>query len=84
MLALASAPGFAVRGLRRSMTAFDSKAARRLGIVSTLIDAVLAFARGRPRSGALLLGAAALSGRVPGLGVIVSVALRLYRRLRPA
>jgi len=50
--------------------------------VSTLVDAAVAFARGRPKSGALLLGAAALSSRLPGLGVAVSVALRVYRRLR--
>jgi len=53
-----------------------------LGIVSTLVDAAIAFARGRPKSGALLLGAAALSKRLPGLGVVVSIALRAYRRLR--
>ncbi|WP_299332893.1 hypothetical protein [Haloplanus sp.] len=50
--------------------------------VSTLVDAAVAFARGRRKSGVLLLGAAALSSRVPGLGVAVSVFLRLARKLR--
>lgn len=54
----------------------------RLGIVSTLVDAAMAFARGRPRSGVLLLVSAALSSRVPGLGVVVSVLVRLYHRFR--
>lgn len=54
----------------------------RLGIVTTLVDALLAFARGRPKSGALLLGAAALSSKLPGLGVAVSTLLRLYRKSR--
>ncbi|QPV63343.1 hypothetical protein I7X12_01530 [Halosimplex litoreum] len=54
----------------------------KLGIVSTLVDAALAFARGRPKSGALLVAAAALSSKVPGLGTLTSVALRIARRLR--
>lgn len=54
----------------------------RLGIVSTLVDAAMELARGRPSSGVLLLASAALSSRVPGLGVVVSVLLRLYRRFR--
>lgn len=54
----------------------------RLGIVSTLVDAAVAFSRGRPLSGLLLIGSAALSGRVPGIGVAVSILLRLGRRLR--
>ena len=53
-----------------------------LGIVSTLVDAAIAFARGRPKSGLLLLGAAVLSRKIPGIGVAVSVFLRLVRRLR--
>lgn len=52
-----------------------------IGIVSTLVDAAMAFARGRPKTGALLLGSAALSSRIPGLGIAVSAALRVYRRL---
>jgi len=55
---------------------------RNIGIVSTLIDAAMEFARGRPKGGAVLLGAAALSTKVPGLGMAVSIALRAYRRLR--
>ena len=55
---------------------------RRLGIVSTLIDAAAAFARRDTRTGFLLLGAAVASRWVPGLGVIASVLTRLYRRLR--
>lgn len=53
-----------------------------VSIVSTLVDAALAFARGRRKSGLLLLGAAALSSRVPGLGTAVSILLRLVRRFR--
>lgn len=64
------------------MTTVDSPSLDRLSIVSTLIDAALAFRRGRTRSGLLLVGAAALSPRVPGLGTAVSVALRVVRRLR--
>lgn len=51
-----------------------------LGILSTLVDAGIAFARGNSASGVLLLVAAALSSRLPGLGVAVSVLLRVYRR----
>ena len=54
----------------------------KLGIVSTLVDAAIAFARGNRLGGAVLLGAAALSSKLPGLGVAASVALRLFRRLR--
>jgi len=59
-----------------------SGALSRLGIVSTLVDAAVAFSRGRPASGLLLIASAALSQRVPGIGVAVSVLLRLVRRLR--
>ncbi len=52
------------------------------GVVTTIIDAGMEFARGRPKSGALLLGAAALSSRIPGFGTAVSVLLRAVRRLR--
>ncbi|MHC3439714.1 hypothetical protein ACYJ1Y_16880 [Natrialbaceae archaeon A-gly3] len=52
------------------------------GVVTTLVDAVMEFTKGRPRSGALLLGAAALSSRIPGFGTAVSLLLRAYRRLR--
>lgn len=54
----------------------------KLSIVSTLVDAAVAFARGDRRGAAALLGAAVLSTKVPGLGVVASVAIRLYRRLR--
>jgi len=50
--------------------------------LSTLFDAAYAFVRGRPWAGAVLLGATALSGRVPGIGVVASVLVRLVRRLR--
>lgn len=56
--------------------------ASKLGILSTLIDAGVEFARGRSTTGVLLLAAAALSSRLPGLGVAVSVLLRVYRRFR--
>lgn len=66
----------------RATTGFDAKSANRVSIVSTVIDAALAFARGRRKSGLVLLAAAALSSRVPGLGTAVSIFLRLARRLR--
>ncbi|MFP8952137.1 hypothetical protein ACLI4Z_04055 [Natrialbaceae archaeon A-arb3/5] len=50
--------------------------------LTTVIDAVSEFSNGRRKSGALLLGAAAISSRIPGFGTAVSVALRAYRRLR--
>lgn len=53
-----------------------------LSIGSTLVDAALAFVRGRHKSGALLLGAAALSTRIPGIGTAVSLALRIARQFR--
>jgi hypothetical protein len=63
------------------MGPLSGRQSRNLAIVSTLVDALIAFARGRPKSGALLLGAAALSTRIPGLGVAVSMALRIYRKI---
>lgn len=64
------------------MANLNSKSMNKLSIVSTLVDAAMAFARGRPKSGVLLLGAAALSSRLPGVGTAVSLVLRLARRLR--
>ena len=58
------------------------KSFRRLSILSTLVDAAMEFARGRSVSGVLLLVSAAISTRVPGLGVAVSLLLRVYRRFR--
>jgi hypothetical protein len=49
---------------------------------TTVIDAALEFAKGRWSSGFLLLGAAALSSRIPGIGTAASLLLRAYRRLR--
>lgn len=64
------------------MTGFDVKSANMVSVVSTVIDAALAFRRGRRKSGLVLLGAAALSSRVPGLGTVASLFLRLVRWLR--
>ncbi|WP_081704352.1 MULTISPECIES: hypothetical protein [unclassified Natrinema] len=64
------------------MVIFNRRAANTLSIVSTLVDSALAFRRGRRKSGLLLLAAAALSSRVPGLGTAVSLFLRLVRRFR--
>ncbi|MDG5818156.1 hypothetical protein [Natronococcus sp. A-GB7] len=61
---------------------FGGSSANRLSIVSTVIDAGLAFARGRPKSALLLLAAAALSTRIPGLGTATSILLRVIHRLR--
>ncbi|MDG5775797.1 hypothetical protein VB773_17260 [Haloarculaceae archaeon H-GB2-1] len=62
------------------MTTANASVLNRASIVSTIVDAALAFVRGRPGSGLLLLGAAALSTRVPGLGTAVSLLLRVARR----
>jgi hypothetical protein len=59
-----------------------TKTLKRLAIVSTVIDAGVAIARKDFRAGALLLGAAIVSSRVPGLGVVASALVRLYRRSR--
>ncbi|NHN60657.1 MULTISPECIES: hypothetical protein [Halorussus] len=64
------------------MANFNADSANKLSMVSTLVDAAMAFARGRPKSGLLLVGAAALSSRVPGLGTATSLLLRLVRRFR--
>jgi|AntRauMinimDraft_4_1070384.scaffolds.fasta_scaffold00019_50 hypothetical protein len=64
------------------MTAFDSTSANKLSIVSTVVDAAMAFARGRRKQGFLLLGAAAFSTRIPGLGTAVSILTRLVQRFR--
>ncbi len=59
-----------------------SQALKQFGVASTLIDAALEFVKGRPKSGLLLLGAAAISTRLSGFGTAISVILRLYRRFR--
>jgi hypothetical protein len=64
------------------MKNITSKSVNKVSMISTLVDAAVAFARGQRKSGVLLLGAAALSSRVPGLGTAVSVLLRLVRRFR--
>lgn len=64
------------------MTSLNAKSMRKMSTASTVIDAVLAFVRGQRKAGVLLLGAAALSSRVPGLGTAASVLLRVVRRLR--
>jgi len=52
----------------------------KLSIVSTVIDAGLAFYRGRHKRGAMLLGAAVVSARLPGAGTAASVLTRLIDR----
>jgi hypothetical protein len=64
------------------MTGFNVISAKRISMASTVVDAALAFARGRRKRGLVLLGAAALSSRVPGLGTVASVLVRLADRLR--
>lgn len=64
------------------MATINAQSANSVSIVATLVDAAFAFSRGDRKSGVLLLGAAALSSRIPGLGTAVSVFLRLVRRLR--
>ena len=53
-----------------------------LSIISTLIDAARAFTRGDRWAAAFLVGAAALSSRVPGVGTLASVLVRIVRYLR--
>jgi hypothetical protein len=65
-----------------SVSRSRSNLLRKSSVATTLVDALLAFKRGRPKSGLLLLGAAALSSRFPGAGTLVSLALRAYRRGR--
>lgn len=55
---------------------------RKLSIASTLVDAAMAFYRGRYKRGAVLVGAAALSARVPGFGTGVSILSRVFDRMR--
>lgn len=64
------------------MTKLDTQSVATLSIISTALDGVLAFTRGQYKRGLLLLGAAALSKRVTGLGTAVSVALRLVQKRR--
>lgn len=64
------------------MTGLSAKSINRISIASTVADAALAFVRGNRKRGLVLLGAAALSSRVPGLGTAVSVLLRAAERLR--
>jgi len=54
----------------------------RLSTIATLVDALVEITRGRRLSGALLLVAAALSSRIPGLGTLASIAIRVARRVR--
>jgi hypothetical protein len=65
-----------------TVTNTNVQSVNKISIVSTLVDAALAFARGRPKSGLLLLGAAVLSSRIPGVGTATSLLLRIIRRLR--
>jgi len=53
-----------------------------VAIISTLVDAAMALRRGEHWAAALLLGAAALSTRVTGAGVVASLLVRLLRRFR--
>ncbi|ELY66841.1 hypothetical protein [Natrinema versiforme] len=64
------------------MAPLNRNSAKKLSIVSTVLDAAMAFRRGQRKSGLLLLVAAALSSRVPGIGTAVSLFLRIVRRLR--
>lgn len=64
------------------MTVHHNASLNRIGVVTTVVDAALAFVRGRKKSALALLGAAALSARIPGIGVAASLLLRLIRRLR--
>jgi hypothetical protein len=60
----------------------NSKSVQRLGVVSTLVDALMALSRGEKRLAAAFLGAAALAYQWSSLGLLVQVLLRAYRRFR--
>ncbi|OLZ40546.1 hypothetical protein A6E15_05875 [Natrinema saccharevitans] len=64
------------------MGTLDRRSINGLSIRSTLVDSAMAVRRGRPKSALVLLGAAALSARVPGIGTAASLCLRVMRRLR--
>ncbi|KDE60238.1 hypothetical protein EL22_06450 [Halostagnicola sp. A56] len=66
------------------MSTADTRAEtlKKASTVTTVIDAMAEFAKGRRAGGLVLLGAAALSSRIPGVGTAASVLLRAYRRLR--
>jgi len=64
------------------MTGVNTKSINKLSIASTILDAGVAFARGRRKESIVLLGAAAVSTRVPGVGTAASLLFRLARRLR--
>lgn len=64
------------------MSTASSNTFSRLSTISTLVDAAISFLRGRRKSALILVAAAALSRRIPGLGTLVSIALRVARRLR--
>jgi hypothetical protein len=64
------------------MATLNRNSAKKLSTVSTVLDAAMAFRRGQRKSGLLLLVAAALSSRIPGIGTAVSLFLRVARRLR--
>jgi len=64
------------------MPTFNTRSINRLSVLSTLVDATFASRRGDTKTSALLLAAAALSSRVPGLGTATSVLIRISRRLR--
>ncbi len=64
------------------MATLNRRTASELSTATTVVDAALEFLRGRRKSGVLLLGAAALSRKIPGLGMAASILLRVYRWLR--
>lgn len=64
------------------MTVHNRLTASEASTAMTVVDAALEIVRGRRRSGAMLLAAAALSRKIPGIGTLASVLLRVYRRLR--
>ncbi|WP_226006903.1 hypothetical protein [Natrinema salinisoli] len=64
------------------MATLNRRSANKISMLSTVVDSVMEFRRGHPKSGLLLLGAAALSSRIPGIGTAASLLLRLIRRFR--
>jgi hypothetical protein len=64
------------------MATINARSLNKLSIASTLVDAAMAFYRGRYKRGAMLLGAAVISSRVPGFGTAASILSRLFDRVQ--
>jgi hypothetical protein len=60
----------------------DSPHAKRLSVLTMLVEAGIALLRGNKKVAALLVGAAAIAYRWSGVGFAVEILIRLYQRRR--